>query len=143
MIRPDADQTTTTEEIMKPIHDNLKAVRIEDDETGDLLPLLDYAGQKFSNLVKAVVDTNNGGTITIKVTVRPSTAGALAVKPEVRVTLPKGAPADARLKYRESSGKVSFWFELIRPDKAFRQAVEDELGAIAGATGLSIINGKK
>ncbi len=27
--------------------------------------------------------------------------------------------------------------------KAFRQAVEDELGAIAGATGLSIINGKK
>lgn len=50
---------------------------------------------------------------------------------------------DARLKYRESSGKVSFWFELIRPDKAFRQAVEDELCAIAGATGLSIINGKK
>ncbi|HND81593.1 MAG TPA: DUF2303 family protein [Accumulibacter sp.] len=145
MIRPDADQTTTTEEIMKPIHDNLKAVRIEDDETGDLLPLLDYAGQKFSNLVKAVVDTNNGGTITIKVTVRPSTAGALAVKPEVRVTLPKASAyqIDARLKYRESSGKVSFWFELIRPDKAFRQAVEDELGAIAGATGLSIINGKK
>lgn len=28
-------------------------------------------------------------------------------------------------------------------DKAFRQAVEDELCAIAGATGLSIINGKK
>lgn len=50
---------------------------------------------------------------------------------------------DARLKYRESSGKVSFWFELIRPDKAFRLAVEDELCAIAGATGLSIINGKK
>ncbi|WP_287670907.1 hypothetical protein [Accumulibacter sp.] len=82
---------------MKPIHDNLKAVRIEDDETGDLLPLLDYAGQKFSNLVKAVVDTNKGGTITLKVTVRPSTAGALAVKPEVRVTLPKGAPAEALL----------------------------------------------
>ena len=39
---------------MKPIHDNLKAVRIEDDETGDLLPLLDYAGQKFSNLVIAL-----------------------------------------------------------------------------------------
>ena len=30
---------------MKPIHDNLKSVRIEDDDTGDLLPLLDYAGQ--------------------------------------------------------------------------------------------------
>jgi len=49
---------------------------------------------------------------------------------------------DARLKYRESSGKVSFWFELIRPDKSFRQAVEDEVKVIAEATGLSIINGK-
>ena len=28
---------------MKPIHDNLKAVRIEDEETGDLIPVLDYA----------------------------------------------------------------------------------------------------
>lgn len=82
---------------MKPIHDNLKAVRIEDEETGDLMPLLDYAGQKFSNLVKAVVDTNKVGTITLKITVKPSTAGALAVKPEVRTTMPKGLPAEALL----------------------------------------------
>lgn len=82
---------------MKPIHDNLKSVRIEDEETGDLLPLLDYAGQRFSKLVKAVVDTNKAGTITLKVTVRPSTAGALAVKPDVRVTMPKGLPAEALL----------------------------------------------
>jgi len=87
----------TRKESMKPIHDNLKAVRIEDDDTGDLLPLLDYAGQRFSNLVKAVVDTNKGGSITLKVTVRPSTAGALAVKPEVRVIMPKGIPAEALL----------------------------------------------
>lgn len=82
---------------MKPIHDNLKAVRIEDEESGDLMPLLDYAGQRFSKLVKAVVDTNKGGTITLKVTVRPSTAGALAIKPEVRTTMPKGLPAEALL----------------------------------------------
>lgn len=49
---------------------------------------------------------------------------------------------DARLKYRESSGKVAFWFELIRPDKAFRQAVEDEVKLIAAETGISVINGK-
>ena len=29
---------------MKPIHENLKDVRIEDDDTGDLMPVLDYAG---------------------------------------------------------------------------------------------------
>lgn len=82
---------------MKPIHDNLKSVRIEDEETGDLLPVLDYAGQKFSNLVKAVVDTNKLGSITLKITVKPSTAGALAVKPEVKCVLPKGMPAEALL----------------------------------------------
>lgn len=49
---------------------------------------------------------------------------------------------DARLKYRESGGKVSFWFELIRADKAFRQAVNEEIGVIGEATGISIINGK-
>lgn len=82
---------------MKPIHENLKSVRIEDDDTGDLLPVLDYAGQKFSHLVNAVADTGKAGSITLKVTVRPSTAGAMAVKPEVRVTLPKGMPAEALL----------------------------------------------
>ena len=82
---------------MKPIHDNLRSVRIEDEDTGDLLPVLDYAGQRFSKLAKAVVDTNKAGTITLKVTVRPSTAGALAVKPEVCVTMPKGMPAEALL----------------------------------------------
>jgi uncharacterized protein YfdQ (DUF2303 family) len=49
---------------------------------------------------------------------------------------------DARLKYRESGGKLSFWFELIRPDKAFRQAVDEEVAFIAAATELPIINGK-
>jgi len=196
--------TTTTEEIMKPIHDNLKAVRIEDDETGDLLPLLDYAGQKFSNLVKAVVDTNKSAMsqadfaawiednlADIAATEGMPTGGDMLAmslgfertsekRLKSKVNLQSGSfrleyiddedkdtrtsmevfsrfsigipvfenstsayQIDARLKYRESSGKVSFWFELIRPDKAFRQAVEDELGAIAGATGLSIINGKK
>ena len=82
---------------MKPIQDNLKSVRIEDDETGDLMPVLDYAGDRFSALVRAVVDTGKAGSITLKVTVRPSTAGAMAVKPEVRVTMPKGLPAEALL----------------------------------------------
>lgn len=82
---------------MKPIHENLKAVRIEDDQTGDLMPVLDYAGNRFSALIQAVNDTGKPGSITLKVTVRPSTAGAMAVKPEVRVVMPKGLPAEALL----------------------------------------------
>lgn len=82
---------------MKPIQDNLKSVRIEDEESGDMIPLLDYAGYRFSQLVKAVVDTNKLGTITLKITVKPSTAGALAIKPEVRTTMPKGLPSEALL----------------------------------------------
>lgn len=82
---------------MKPIQENLKSVRIEDEETGDLMPLLDYAGQKFSSLIKSVDSIGKVGSITIKITVRPSTAGAMAVKPEVRVTMPKGLPAEALL----------------------------------------------
>lgn len=48
---------------------------------------------------------------------------------------------DARLKYRESSGKLSFWYELIRTDRVFRQAVEEEVSEISKATELIVING--
>ena len=43
-----------------------------------------WDAERFSKLVKAVVDTNKAGKITLNVTVRPSTAGALAVKPSAR-----------------------------------------------------------
>lgn len=49
---------------------------------------------------------------------------------------------DARLKYREISGKLSFWFELIRPDQTFRQAVQDVVATISDAVGITPINGK-
>ena len=48
----------------------------------------------------------------------------------------------ARLKYREQSGKVSFWYELIRPDLVFKAAVESDLEQIKEKTGLLLLNGK-
>lgn len=48
----------------------------------------------------------------------------------------------ARLKYREASGKVSFWYELIRPDLVFKAAVESDLEQIKEKTGLLLLNGK-
>lgn len=34
----------------KPLNENLNAVRIET-EDGDLIPVMEYAGQKFSDLI--------------------------------------------------------------------------------------------
>jgi len=50
-------------------------------------------------------------------------------------------PLEARLKYRESSGKLAYWFELIRPDRVFKTAVQTELDAVKAALGFPIIQG--
>jgi len=50
-------------------------------------------------------------------------------------------PLEARLKYRERDGRVTFWFELIRPDRVFKTAVVEELDRIKDATGFLLING--
>lgn len=51
-------------------------------------------------------------------------------------------PLEARLKYRENSGSLKFWYELIRPDRVFKTAVNDELKIIKESTGFSILAGK-
>jgi len=80
----------------KPINENIKAVRIEN-ESGDLIPVLDHAGEQLSDLIAAIVSTNKAGTLTMKISIKPSTAGALAVKAEVKVTKPKGLPPESLL----------------------------------------------
>lgn len=80
----------------KPLNENLKAVCIETEE-GDLIPVMDLAGAKFSELIKAVTDNNKAGTLTMKIAIKPSTAGTLAVKAEVNIVKPKGMPAESLL----------------------------------------------
>ncbi len=80
----------------KPLNENIQHVRIEN-EQGDLLPIMDAAGAKFSELVNAVTANNKAGTLTLKIAVKPSTAGALAVKAEVSITKPKGLPPESLL----------------------------------------------
>lgn len=41
----------------KPINENIRDVRIED-ENGDLMPVLDVAGAKLSEVIAAIVATN-------------------------------------------------------------------------------------
>lgn len=50
-------------------------------------------------------------------------------------------PVEARLKYREKEGKLTFWYELIRPDRAFKTAVQSSVDAIKAGTGFPIIYG--
>lgn len=80
----------------KPIQDNIRNVRIED-ENGDLIPVLDAAGQEFSEVVKAVVQTGKAGKLTMTIDIKPSTAGALAVKAAVTAKRPKGLPPESLL----------------------------------------------
>jgi len=51
-------------------------------------------------------------------------------------------PLEARLKYREKDGKVTFWYELIRPDRVFKAAVDDELARIQAGTGYPVLFGR-
>lgn len=50
-------------------------------------------------------------------------------------------PIEARLKYREKDGKVTFWYELIRPDRVFRSAVNEEMARIKAETELHVFVG--
>lgn len=50
-------------------------------------------------------------------------------------------PVEARLKFRQSGDKLTFWYELIRPDRVFKQAVTDAIGKIGTDTGLQLLYG--
>lgn len=80
----------------KPIQDNLRNVSVED-ENGDLRPLLDVAGEKLAEVINAVVANNKAGTLTLKVDIKPSTAGAPAIKAGVNIKKPLGLPPESLL----------------------------------------------
>jgi len=47
----------------------------------------------------------------------------------------------ARLRFRLASGKVQFWYDLVRPHKVIEAAAADLTGEIKTATGLPFFNG--
>lgn len=52
-------------------------------------------------------------------------------------------PLEARLKFRQKPGtdNLIFWFELIRPDRVFKEAVTEEIGNIQRETGFTLMYG--
>jgi len=106
----------------KPLNENLTSVRVET-EDGDLLPIMDVAGDKFSELINAVAAHNKAGTLTLKIAIKPSTAGAMAVKAEVSITKPKGLPAESLLwatpdgnLMAEDPRQLKFDLKVVNPE---------------------------
>lgn len=50
-------------------------------------------------------------------------------------------PIEARLKFRQASGGLQFWYELVRPDRVYRQAIDEVLEHISQQSGLPILYG--
>lgn len=50
-------------------------------------------------------------------------------------------PIEARLKYRVKDGVLVFWFELIRPDRAFKTAANADIAKIESESGVPVIYG--
>lgn len=53
-----------------------------------------------------------------------------------------GYPIEARLKFRMAGGALSFWYELVRPDRVFKTAVATEIDKIKEATGFMVLFGR-
>ena len=80
----------------KPLNENLKSVYVETEE-GDMLPVMDLAGAKFAELIHSVTANSKAGKLVLTIDLKPSTAGTLAVKAEVKITKPKGMPSESLL----------------------------------------------
>lgn len=53
-----------------------------------------------------------------------------------------GYRVDSRLRYRQKESALTFWYELIRPDRQFEAAVNDELQKVVdGLPSYLVVNG--
>lgn len=53
-----------------------------------------------------------------------------------------GYHVEARLKFRMNGGALSFWYELVRPDRVFKTAVSGEIAKIRDSSGVPVVFGK-
>ncbi|MEO6145910.1 MAG: hypothetical protein ABIT70_02435 [Sulfuriferula sp.] len=79
----------------KPLNESLRDIYIETpDGMGNMLEI---ASESLAELVKGVSAYNKAGSLTLKISIRPSTAGAMAVTGKVTPIVPKGAPTESLL----------------------------------------------
>ncbi len=75
-------------------------------------------------------------------------SGSLQIPSEFSISIPIYAginapkhPFSARFRYRLNGGKLSLWYELIRPHKVVEQAFADLVDSINEATGTKVLFG--
>jgi hypothetical protein len=76
-----------------PINVSLASVYVAN-EDGEVKTLLDDASDKLAEVVNAVVASGKSGALTIKIDLKPSTAGALAVRGDVKTKKPASLPRE-------------------------------------------------
>jgi hypothetical protein len=81
----------------QPITVSLSGVRVESDDGEEVKMLMDEAADKLAELVNAVSSTGKPGQLTMTISLKPSTAGALAVRGEIKMKRPKRLPREALL----------------------------------------------
>jgi uncharacterized protein YfdQ (DUF2303 family) len=77
---------------------------------------------------------------------KEDTKKAMAVFKQFAIEIPVfrnglAYPIRARLRYRNNKGDVTFWYELIRADKALEQAAMDMAQDLQAATGVPLFYG--
>lgn len=67
---------------------------------------LDEASEKFNELVQAVDATGKPGTFTMKITIKPSTSGALEITDDITIKKPEGTKGSS-LFFATPEGNLS------------------------------------
>lgn len=114
----------------RPITDTLRLL--------DEGAFLDRCSTMLAKLVQGVEETGKAGKLQITLSLKRSAKGALLIT-QFAIGIPvfwagPGYRIDARLRYRHASGKVAFWYELIRPDRVHEAAAKELIERIR--TGL-------
>ena len=121
---------------------------IVDPEAADLLEIVTtLQAKKKVNFVSGLRLSNGANEFTYEEQIDGSAAkGKLQIPEEITLGIPvfvNGAAyaVQAKFRYRINEGKLSMWYELVRPHVIVEDAVKELRLRIEAATGLSALNG--
>jgi len=131
------------------LEDNIKDIAtVENRPSGaQMLEMaLNFESRQEANIKSAI--RLQSGTVAIDYTDKEDDATVKRMEVFQRFTLGvapffngQAYPLDARLKYRINAGKLSFWYELIRPDLVLQDAANGLITTIKEKSGFSMFFG--
>ena len=139
----------TQEQFALFIEDNLQDIASVDDMPSgtDMLAMATSLELNADNRFKSAIRLQSGGVdLTYVDTEDNETLKKMRLfeRFTVGIRVLRGGDAyriDARLRYRTRDGKIHFWYELIRPDKTYEDALRAEIARIQTATAQTVLFG--